>query len=319
VQSISLVDAFKGLTATERFARYRELWHQAGQYQIITDFPLHLDIELSAVCNLKCRYCFQNGLLAGPLGLMSMELYRKIIDEGAAHGLCAIKLQVRGESLLHPRFFDCVAYAKERGIMDVQVTTNGLLLTDDAIQQLFDSHLDGLIISYDRHHSDAVNSDYHFVEQAIRNVLDRRATLCSKLWVRIQASSDADDQTALRCCLQRMFPEADQIDANKIHLFDYDRESYPNLHRDYELLPCSYPMQRLAIYWNGDVTACCMDYNNQFRFGNTTVQPVREIWSSSVVEAFRSTHATGRRSEQAVCNNCLVAIHPKVLEEANRS
>lgn len=311
--NVSLNETFRGLDHTARFARYRDLWKQTGQYEVITDFPLHLDIELSAVCNLRCRHCFQNGLLEGPLGLMPFELFKKILDEGISRGLCAIKLQVRGESLLHPRFFDCVSYAKDSGIIDVQVTTNATLLNSDNIERLFDSRLDGLIVSYDRHHGDALNQNYYQdVEKNLRLILDHRAQSTGTLpWVRIQASTNDENREEISKTLRALFPEADSIDVNKIHIFDYDQECYPGLTDNSELLPCNYPMQRLAIYWNGDVTSCCMDYNNRFNFGNAGDQMVYEIWNSEKAAHFRKMHASGRRSEIEICNRCLVAIRPK--------
>jgi len=314
LKKIILTKAFEGLDHEARFQCYRKLWQQTAQHEVITDFPLHLDIELSAICNLKCRRCFQNGLLDGPLGLMTVELFHKIIDEGAVLGLCAIKLQVRGESLLHPQFFDCITYAKQSGILDVQVTTNATLLNKNNVESLFHSGLDGLIVSYDRHHGDAVTGyDYNNVEQNIRCVLDHRVKLATKRpWVRIQASIEEGNRDKIAEELKTLFPEANSIDVNKIHIFDYDLECYAGLTENNDLLPCNYPMQRMAIYWNSDVTACCMDYNNLFKFGNVNSQTISEIWNSDKVAGFRNMHSDGRRSEIKVCNRCLVAIKPKI-------
>ena len=313
METISLAETFAGLDHEARYARYRELWGQTARHEVATDFPLHLDIELSGVCNLKCRHCFQNGLLEGPLGLMPVELFQKIVDEGAARGLCAIKLQVRGESLLHPRFFDCISYAKKAGILDLQVTTNATLLNDGNIDRLFSSGLDGLIVSYDRHHGDASGcGDYRKVEGTIRQILDYRVQNSSaRPWVRIQASLDQGDRAAVKEQLSALFPEADAIDVNKIHIFEYGQECYPGQNEQFDLLPCNYPMQRMAVYWNGDVTACCMDYNNLFQFGNADRQTIREIWNSARVANFRDMHSSGRRAELVVCDLCLVAITPK--------
>lgn len=315
MHKISLAEAFHGLAPEARFALYRELWVKTGSHQLLTDFPLHLDLELSAVCNLRCRHCFQNGLLEGPLGFMPVELFEKIIDEGVPRGLCAVKLQVRGESLLHPSFFDCAAYAKRRGVMDLQLTTNALVLDEHNIGHLFECGLDGLIVSYDRHHGDALNRDYRVVEENIRRVLNHRSRLgTARPWVRIQGSTFDEDRDQIAAELRQRFPEVERIDVNKIHTFDYGKDCYPGLTENNELLPCNYPMQRLAVYWDGGVTACCMDYNNRFDFGNATSQSIFEIWNSPRVEEFRARHLDGQRSEVEVCNRCLVAIRPKQKE-----
>ena len=43
---------------------------------------------------------------AFPRGFMSMKLFKKIIDEGVKNGLCAIKLQSRGEAMMHPKILN---------------------------------------------------------------------------------------------------------------------------------------------------------------------------------------------------------------------
>ncbi len=193
MKRINLSSILGSLNESERFQVYRELWHKAERYEVLTDFPIHLDIELVGVCNLKCEFCFQNGLITQPLGYMKFELFKKIIDEGALKGLCAIKLQIRGESYLHPELFDCIGYAKNAGIMDTQITTNGTLLDEKRVRRTFDSGLDGIIFSVDAHHAECYertcrDNTYSSVERAIKNFLELRGKLGkSRPWVRLQS------------------------------------------------------------------------------------------------------------------------------------
>ena len=302
------------------------MWHQAGRYEILTDFPLHLDIELSGICNLKCEFCFQNGLIETPLGLMDFELFKKIIDEGRAKGLCAIKLQVRGESFLHPRLFDCIKYAKDAGILDVQITTNGTLLNEERLQMILDSGLDGIIFSFDNHHSMSYGNHYkkHVysdVEEGIRAFLALRKSRGKKSpWVRVQASVQpaTDDELArLKLEVRGKYPEADAIDINRIHDFREDRSPYPDLHTHYTMLPCNYLMQRLTIFWNGDVTTCCVDYNNCFQLGNVQKSAISEIWLSKQMNNLRQMHINGQRKKIRRCKSCVVGILPLASGKTN--
>ena len=40
-----------------KFADYRHQWVENPRKYIVSKFPLHLDIESTNVCNLKCPYC----------------------------------------------------------------------------------------------------------------------------------------------------------------------------------------------------------------------------------------------------------------------
>ena len=194
-QAVKLRDYVSGaFDENVRFKKYRELWKEVECCNTLTDYPMMLDIELSGICNLKCEECFQNGSIEGKLGFMERTLFKKIIDEGSSKGLCSIKLQVRGESFLHPYWCECCCYAKEAGIMDIQITTNGALLDEANIQQILDSDLDGIVFSVDSHHGDSwekiKNGEKYesSVKNNIKKFLERRKQLNKGPWVRIQTS-----------------------------------------------------------------------------------------------------------------------------------
>ena len=58
-----------------------------------------------------------------------MNLYKKIIDEISIMEVPSIKLNWRGEPLLHPNIFECIDYAKKKGILEVIINTNATSLT----------------------------------------------------------------------------------------------------------------------------------------------------------------------------------------------
>lgn len=318
---VNITSCFSGQPDSKKCRIYRELWHKAGNYEILTNFPLHLDIELSSLCNLKCKFCFQNELIEGPLGLMKFDLYRKIIDEGAEKGLCAVKLQVRGESFLHPELDRCIEYAKQKGILDVQITTNGTLLTQERIDKLLTANnLDAIILSVDSHHSQCgeqrqEGTSSQKIEDTVQNLLTTRARLGLKRpWVRLRASipgSNRDAFNKTKAALEKRFPLADIIIVGRIHNFRDNEDAFPDLHENYELNPCSYLTQRLAVFWDGDVTTCCMDYNNRFKLGNIHDQTVEDIWSSSRLNSFRMIHLNKNRKEMPICKHCHACVSVK--------
>ena len=318
MKRISLTDELAAPSADEKFRKYRELWSMAGKQAVLTDFPLHLDIELSSLCNLKCKNCFQNGLMSGPRGFMEFDLFRKVITEGVARGLCAVKLQVRGESFLHPQLVECIRFAKAAGIMDVQITSNSTIMDEPLAMRLVDSGLDGIIFSFDSHHREVCDElAYQNVEKNIRTFLQvRKSSGRPSPWVRIQASIDeAEPQryAEIESDIRRRFADADTIAVNRMQNYRYDQDSYPDLSTHHELLPCNYLMQRLVVYWNGEVTVCCMDYNGVFGLGNVNETSIHGIWNSERINLMREKHLTGQRKDIEACGHCQVAIrrvHP---------
>lgn len=82
-------------------------------------------IEITTYCNAKCFYC-PNEYLAKHH--MPMEQYKSIVDD-CPNG-CMVLMQGTGEPLLHPYFWEMVAYAKARG-NKVGIITNGTVLIKD--------------------------------------------------------------------------------------------------------------------------------------------------------------------------------------------
>jgi radical SAM protein with 4Fe4S-binding SPASM domain len=55
---------------------------------------------------------------------------------------------------------------------------------------------------------------------------------------------------------------------------------------------------------NGDITACCVDWNKKTCVGNLKEAPLAEIWSGPAFREFRRMHLENRRHENESCRNC---------------
>lgn len=114
------------------------------------DAPRYAQIEPVGQCNLRCRMCAvqfrQDGPPHGPLAFMDYDVYCRLVD-GLA-GTRELHLQGLGEPLMHPRFFDMVAYAAQRG-MCVSTNTNLTLLSKRRAERLVASGIDQIHVSVD--------------------------------------------------------------------------------------------------------------------------------------------------------------------------
>jgi radical SAM protein with 4Fe4S-binding SPASM domain len=112
--------------------------------------PSSVQIEPVGQCNLRCEMCpiqfRRDGPPSGPLAFMAWETFVSLL-EGFPE-LQRLHLQGLGEPMMHPRFFDMVRYASDRG---VEVTTNSnlTLLNTGRTQRLIESGLRTLYFSID--------------------------------------------------------------------------------------------------------------------------------------------------------------------------
>ena len=116
--------------------------------RLILDYmPIRLWVELTNTCNLRCTMCPNSSPTGAKRGFMSFDTYKKIIDQCANH-VYDINLAHRGESLLHDRIDDMIAYAKQMGIA-TRLNTNATLLTEEKSRNLIESGLDFISFSFD--------------------------------------------------------------------------------------------------------------------------------------------------------------------------
>jgi len=130
-------------TLPREYWEYRKRWEENPKNQVLEPFPIHLDIEATSSCNLKCVMCPRTELvnqgLFWKVQHFDFEVYKRLIDEGVENGLSSVKYNYLGEPLQQPRLIEMIEYAKEKGIIDVQFNTNAVLLRESISRRLIKS------------------------------------------------------------------------------------------------------------------------------------------------------------------------------------
>ncbi|MGC9781303.1 MAG: radical SAM protein [Candidatus Heimdallarchaeota archaeon] len=109
---------------------------------------LKLYIEPTNKCNLGCRTCIRN-IWKEPMGMMSESVFQHVLD-----GLVKFSHTPTvffggfGEPLYHPKIAEMVSRVKALG-SQVELITNGTLLTDELSRNLIKAGLDILWVSID--------------------------------------------------------------------------------------------------------------------------------------------------------------------------
>ena len=176
-----------------RYREYRKKWEDWPVHFMAGEFPLHLDIEPTNLCNLRCPFCATT-YNKYKQGFMKEKIWKKILDEGGKNGLYSLKFTYRGEPLLHPDLSKMVRYAKDAGIMDVYFNTNAVRLDEKNIRSLIDAGLDRISISfegftkevYEKYRVGAVFEDVVKNIELLRDIKKELGT--DKPLVRIQTS-----------------------------------------------------------------------------------------------------------------------------------
>src|ERR671917_2903841 len=110
--------------------------------------PEIVQIESTNICNAKCVFCPRDEMHRKQ-GIMSLELFRKIVDECAELGITHVRVHNYGEPFIDRRLVEKVRYAKQKGIREVGMISNGSLITEPVARGMIDAGLDAINISVD--------------------------------------------------------------------------------------------------------------------------------------------------------------------------
>jgi radical SAM protein with 4Fe4S-binding SPASM domain len=289
-----------------RFIEYRRKWDENPKNLEHGNFPLHLDIEVTSACNLRCPFCattyskFKDGF-------MEWKTAKRILDEAGEKGLYACKFNFRGEPLLHKELGRFISYAKKKGIIDVFFNTNAVLLTEEKAKMLIDSGLDRITISFEGvekslYERNRVGAKFEEVVANIERLRSVREKLgASNPKIRVQTVLVPELKDCLDEYVTFWKDKVDQVSYNDME------PSVDTVSKKMKTIKstwiCPFPYQRMTIMWDGTITACKNDYFGKLAFGNVNDLSIKDCWLG-FVEELRKTHREGRSHEIEACVEC---------------
>jgi radical SAM protein with 4Fe4S-binding SPASM domain len=308
-------EAYRGEGWEAEYSEYRRKWTEYAKNQTVSDYPLLVDIELASVCNLHCPMCYtitEKFKQKVNTKLMDWELYQKIIDEIGGK-VPAIRLSLRGEATLHPKFIECIRYAKENGAKEVSTLTHGGKLTPDYFEKMVEAGIDWITISMD-----GVGEVYEKIRMPLKfnEMLDKLKSMkqfkeerglhrpvikVQSIWPAIKDNPQEFYETLAPC--------TDLVAFNP--LIDYLSK---DMQIDYlEDFTCPQQYQRLVIGADGLVMKCSNDEENQEVIGDVNKETVHQIWHGENMREVRQMHLMPQGFMQSsVCRKCYL---PRATEE----
>jgi pyrroloquinoline quinone biosynthesis protein E len=115
--------------------------------QVTPDYPYKLYLDLTQDCNLYCKMCREKVEVGGRT--MPYDLFCRLVDETAPF-IKSYSLFNWGEPTILKDFRERVSYicSRKRADCKIDISTNGMLLTDDLIKFLREQNV-SIIVSFD--------------------------------------------------------------------------------------------------------------------------------------------------------------------------
>jgi len=289
------------------YKRYRQKWENNPKEYIVENIPIHLDIELTTRCNLRCKMCEHSFNPPKPMN-MPLEMGKKIIDEFAKKGGSSLKLVYLGEPLLYPHLFEVITYAKKKGVIEVMIATNGNLLNKQNAIGIIKSGLDLVIFSVDSCHQEIykqirINGNLNKVIEGL-NFLSQLKRFYGLDKPRIQIQAIPMD-------LNR-----EEIESKEYHNFF---QQYADTIRispfceDYTIIEpigetpdffCEHPFRRMTIRADGQIQVCCGARTDDKIIGDINENTLEEVWLSEKFNEIRKLMKERKSHLIDICKLC---------------
>jgi len=263
--------------------------------------PEIVQIESTNICNAKCVFCPRDEMQRRQ-GIMTVELFRKIVDECADLGITHVRMHNYGEAFMDRRLVEKVRYAKQKGIREVGMISNGSLITEPVARGMIEAGLDAINISVDASGKEVfeatrIGLKYDKVIANIERLLRLRTESGKrrpKLILSFVRQNNSADEAA--------FIEHWRSIADKIHVTDlHNWAGTLNTESDVNY-PCYRPWLTFTVLWDGRVSLCCADFDGKTILGNLNTQTIAEVWNAEPYRNVRREHLESGGPE--VCRAC---------------
>lgn len=291
----------------------REGWAALFEYHRTATPHIH-QIEPTNHCPYSCLMCPRKRLMIRQKGYMDLTVFQKIIDEIVTYPAETREKEIElfhfGESLLHPQLPEMISYISDRQLK-ATLSINPGELTAPLIDRLLQASPFQIIVSIDS--MDPVTyrklrGPYADLAAAVANtklLLTKHHAACSRTSVTIRMIVMHENRSE-----SEHFTKYWQERRANVELRDFfpwnDKEIAtlgPTEHYPPHM-PCPFPWQYLVVQWNGDVVACCRDYNGRLVLGNVMENSLQDIWNGENARRLREGIATGKGLDR-LCEECL--------------
>jgi len=316
-EDFSLLDTqeieFLNKNSSEIWAPYLIHRYNFGFYEnnpVKPNFPIYLILEPVSICNLRCPFCHQvddkftkNKEM---MGMMNLDLFKKIIDESSKKGTKAITLTSRGEPTLHPKLGEMLLYCKDK-FLEFKMNTNATKLTEKLIHDILKSDPSDLVFSVDSYYKEEfeslrVNANFEQVLENIKKFKEIREKFYpnSRCITRISGVQVSEKQDPLK--FKEFWEKYVDFVVMVKMLTKWD--IYNNSKEEMRDSPCHYLSRSLSIYFDGSIIPCDMDYQATLKLGSLSESTIENIWNGENHKKLFENHRNGKRNTCFPCDRC---------------
>jgi wyosine [tRNA(Phe)-imidazoG37] synthetase (radical SAM superfamily) len=286
-----------------------------GKFEIslTPPFPRNMLVELTNACNHRCVFC-GNSKKTRKTGHINEDLLAKILTEAFALGTREVGFYTTGEPFLSPNLAKYVALVKKIGFEYVYLDTNGALATPERAVPVIEAGLDSIKFSINAgtpetykatHGFDDFNkviSNLEFISN-YRNQHGKPAKIYASFVVTPQNQNERERLKEI------VGPLVDDINFSEVEnqggtMVAESQSMATAKSPSNKKTMCYMLFNRFHITWEGYLTACCIDFNNNLLVADLNKTSLKEAWHGETFVNLRKRHMDNNLTG-ILCYNCL--------------
>ncbi len=292
--------------------------------------PTKIIIENTNSCNLRCPLCPTNTTMGRKRGHMTVEDFKFLVD--SLHPKTKhIDLFLAGEPLLNPLTFKMTKYAADKN-KKVMISTNATFL-DKYVDEILNCGLDKIMVAIDGATEEVylkyrVNGNFKRAIEGIKMLCDKKKELgLEKPEISLQFIVMRHNEHQINDIIKLgQNLGVDVVDLKSVSLSSLRSETEKMEVKD-QWLPTNEEYSRYSvkgnsikikkdpnycywiwssvIYWNGDVTTCCYDFDGDHSFLNVfKMGGFQNVWKSKEYGKIRKAML---KRELKLCKTCNIS------------
>ena len=297
----------------------REKEYNKAQLSPSIEFPKNALIELSNSCNHACVFC-NNAIMERKIGHLNIKTFKKFITQASFLGLKEVGLYSTGEPFMTKNLSEFVTIAKQSGIDKIYITTNGSLATLNKVIELYESGLTSIKFSINA----ATKKTYKFIhgyddfDKVLKNIEDiyqwknkkkiKLTMLASFIYTNLTENEiDLHKKIFLKYFDDIIYSPANGQAGKNLSL-THEMSDYWKF--NHEIKPCQMIFNRLHITYEGYLTACCVDYENDLTYSDINLDnfSLADEWNNKIIQKLRLKHLN-KELNNTLCHGCLTGTN----------
>jgi radical SAM protein with 4Fe4S-binding SPASM domain len=302
---------------------------------VVWGMPISYSIEPTNHCNLKCPECPSGlGALTRPLGLLSLENFKDMIDQIKETGFY-VQLFFQGEPYINKQLPQMIKYAQENNVY-ISISTNGHFINEKTVNNILENAPDKLIFSMDgldeeSYQNYRVGGSFKKADDGLRLLIKKRNELKRKKpFVEFQFIVMRQNEHMLEDVkrygidtgVDKVVFKTMQVSSyeSALHFLPSNQKysryvikngsvKIKNKLKDH----CFALWRTSVITWDGKIVPCCFDKDAEFILGELETKPIKEIWKSEPYMSFRQGVLDNRKGLE-MCTNCTEGLRINILE-----